>query len=96
MLLFVIWYCHKRGKEERLKKEEAAKASREMDELSIEELSDAPREDARLEGGVPVPRITGPDLDSGEGSSSGVQRAGDGEGSGGQVTERVAAGEGSR
>lgn len=98
MLLFVIWYCHKRGKEERLKKEETAKESREMDEISVEELSDAPGENARLEGGSSVPRITGPESEAAEGSSSRGQRAGEqGEGSSNQTAERAGAeGESSR
>ncbi|PHH73182.1 hypothetical protein CDD80_3998 [Ophiocordyceps camponoti-rufipedis] len=40
LLLFVLWYCHKRGREERLERERAAQAIDGADR--IEELSDDP------------------------------------------------------
>lgn len=74
MLLFVLWYCHKRGKEERLKKEDAEKGEETtndgpvVEEPSDDEAADKTRAPERLEGPDPVPLITGPD-DAGEGSS---------------------------
>ena len=73
VLLFVLWYCHKRGKEERLKKEEADKEGTANDgpiveEPSDDEVADGPSAPRRLDGPGPVPLITGPD-DPGEGSS---------------------------
>lgn len=73
VLLFVLWYCHKRGKEERLKKDEAgtegaANEGPVVVEPSGDEAADGPGAPRRLEGPDPVPLITGPD-DAGEGSS---------------------------
>lgn len=73
VLLFVLWYCHKRGKEERLKKEEtekgeAATAGPVVEEVTDDEAPDGPSPPARIEGSSPVPLIKGPD-DAGEGTS---------------------------
>lgn len=73
VLLFVLWYCHKRGKEERLKKEEAAKEGLANEGPTVEEPSDdevvgGPSAPPRLGAPDPVLPITGPD-DAGEGSS---------------------------
>ena len=73
VLLFVLWYCHKRGKEERLKKEEAENGGSVnegpvIEEVTDDEAADGPSAPTRLEGPDPVPLIKGPE-DAGEGSS---------------------------
>ncbi|SPN97685.1 uncharacterized protein DNG_01198 [Cephalotrichum gorgonifer] len=74
LLLFVLWYCYKRGKEERLKQEAAAKEVRDGDDLSVEEVLDEPREPVRLDGPNPVPVITEPEESTAGGSSHQTQK----------------------
>jgi hypothetical protein len=52
VLLFVLWYCHKRGREVRLEKEDAANAVDGSDR--IEELPDDPALPAPSSSGNPV------------------------------------------
>jgi len=52
VLLFVLWYCHKRGREVRLEKEDAANAVDGSDR--IEELPDDPALPAPSASGNPI------------------------------------------
>jgi hypothetical protein len=65
LLLFVLWYCHKRGKEERLEREksELAAATGVVDGSDrIEELPDDPTLPApvAVTASVPTPTIVEP------------------------------------
>jgi hypothetical protein len=57
VLLFVLWYCHKRGKETRLEKEKAAGAESDVssdmdDSMVVEDVSEPNPEVERLEAAL--------------------------------------------
>lgn len=79
----MLWYCYKRGREERLKKEaaEGSKKEGDVDRLSVEEVREGEGESSRAGGSGshtlnPVPVVTEPDDEPATVPSQGPARIG--------------------